>query len=274
MLNVFTARADTDLLDFCLDRVGADLENIHNGTSAARNVVLIVPAQFTLEAEEAAFRKFGAKGFFDFHVMSGGRLNLQILKETGSPGTAPVNTLGRCMLLRRIASQRKEDMKTFGSVCGSSEFLKMAGDFLVQMKQNQLGAEDLKQVLAAAPEDSLLAKKLSDMQLLAQGYDEAMAGKFNDSEDMLRFVTERMGGSRFVQDSIFWYYGFYSFTRRELAFMRALLEHSCGVNVALTCGTAEDPDAALFAAPARAAAALARTARECGQQAAVRPVPG
>ena len=158
MLNLYTARADTDLLDLCLDYIGRDLENIHNGTSAARHVVLIVPAQFTLEAEEAAFRKFDAKGFFDFHIMSGARLNLQILKECGSPGTAAINTLGRTMLLRRIASQRKEDMQAFASVCGSTEFLKMAGDFLVQMKQNQIQTQDLEQIRAAAPEGSLLAK--------------------------------------------------------------------------------------------------------------------
>ena len=269
MLNLFTARAGTDLLDLCLDRIGRDLDNIHTGNSAARQVVLIVPAQFTLEAEEAAFRKFDAKGFFDFHVMSGARLNLQILKEAGSPGTAPVNTLGRVMLLRRIASQHKDEMKAFGSVCGSGEFLKMAGDFLVQMKQNRLEAEDLSEIQSAAPEDSLLQKKLHDMQLLAQGYGDAMAGKFNDSEDMLRFVTERMADSSFVKNSIFWYYGFYSFTGRELEFMRALLQHSRGLNVALTMGRSSDPDSSLFAAPGRAAAALKQIAAGCGQEARV-----
>ena len=267
MLNLFTARADTDLLDLCLDRIGADLENIHTGKSAARQVVLIVPAQFTLEAEEAAFRKFDAKGFFDFHVMSGARLNLQILKETGSPGTEPVNTLGRCMLLRRIALQHKEELKAFGSVCDSSEFLKMAGDFIVQMKQNQVRTEDLEAMRSAAPQESLLAKKLADMQILAAGYEKAMAGKFNDSEDMLRFVTGQMSGSHTVKESIFWYYGFYSFTRRELEFMRALMKNSCGLNVALTMGRSADPDASLFAAPGRAAAALQQIAREEGEEA-------
>ena len=269
MLNLFTARADTDLLDLCLDGIGRDLENIHNGTSAARHIVLIVPAQFTLEAEEAAFRKFDAKGFFDFHIMSGARLNLQILKECGAPGTAAVNTLGRTMLLRRIAGQHKEEMQAFGSVCDSSEFLKMAGDFLVQMKQNQVQTADLPQIRAAAPEESLLAKKLADMQLLAEGYDEAMAGKFNDSEDMLRFVAGQMEDSRFVKDGIFWYYGFYSFTRRELDFMRALLKNSRGLNVTLTMGSSADPDASLFAAPGRAASALLQIAREEGEEAKI-----
>lgn len=274
MLNLFTARAGTDLLDLCLDGIGRDLETIHNGNTSARQVVLIVPAQFTLEAEEAAFRKFDAKGFFDFHIMSGARLNLQILKEAGSPGTEPVNTLGRVMLLRRIASQRRDDLQAFGSVCDSNAFLKMAGDFLVQMKQNQLEPADLDEIQSAAPEESLLRRKLHDMQLLAQGYGEVMAGKFNDSEDMLRFVTGRMADSAFVKRSIFWYYGFYSFTKRELEFMRALLQHSCGLNVALTMGKSSDPDSDLFAAPGRAAAALRQIANECGPDARVLSAAG
>ena len=142
------------------------------------------------------------------------------------------------------------------------------------MKQNQVQMADLPQIRTAAPEGSLLAKKLADMQLLAEGYDEAMAGKFNDSEDMLRFVTGQMKDSRFVKDGIFWYYGFYSFTRRELDFMRALLQNSCGLNVTLTMGSSADPDASLFAAPGRAASALLQIAREEGAEAKILAADG
>ncbi|MBO5518154.1 MAG: PD-(D/E)XK nuclease family protein [Firmicutes bacterium] len=266
MLNIFTARASSDLPALMLDRIGEDLENIRNGKSAAKQIVLIVPAQFTLQAEEAAFRRFDAKGFFDFHIMSGARLNQQILKETGFPKTTPINTLGRVMLLRRIASQHKEEMQAFGKVCTGTEFLKMAGDFIVQMKQNQLEPSDLESIRQKAEEGSLLEKKLSDMQLLAEGYDAVMAGKFNDSEDMLRFVTQSMGGSSFVKNSIFWYYGFYSFTERELAFMQELMRCSRGVNVCFTMGKSGDPDSDVFAAPGRAARRLKDKAEELGQK--------
>ena len=267
MLNLFTARADTDLLALCLDGIANDLKSIHNEQSPARQVVLIVPAQFTLQAEEEAFRRFEAKGFFDFHVMSGARLHQQILKECGFPQTAPINTLGRSMLLRRIASQQKDAMQAFGSVCDSAEFLKMAGDFLVQMKQNDLQANDLSALRSSDEKDSLLDRKLHDMQLLATGYEDAMAEKFNDSEDMLRFVTEKMPESRFVRESIFWYYGFYSFTRREIAFLRALLQQSCALKVCLRMGKSSDADARLFAPSARSAADLLQAAAECGKEA-------
>ena len=266
MLTIFTARASSDLPALMLDRIGEDLENIRNGKSAAKQIVLIVPAQFTLQAEEAAFRRFDAKGFFDFHIMSGARLNQQILKETGFPKTTPINTLGRVMLLRRIASQHKEEMQAFGKVCTGTEFLKMAGDFIVQMKQNQLEPSDLEGIRQKAEEGSLLEKKLSDMQVLAEGYDAVMAGKFNDSEDMLRFVTQSMGGSAFVKNSIFWYYGFYSFTERELAFMQELMRCSQGLNVCLTMGRRDDPDNSVFAAPGRAALRLKAKAQELGME--------
>ena len=265
MLNLYTARASSDLLDLMLDRIGEDLKAIRSGTSAARQIVLIVPAQFTLQAEEAAFRKFDAKGFFDFHIMSGARLNQQILKEIRSPKTTPINTLGRVMLLRRIAAQHKDEMQAFGKVCGSTEFLKMAGDFIVQMKQNQVEVSELGSIRQKAEEGSLLDKKLSDMQILAEGYDAAMAGKFNDSEDMLRFVAQSMAGSDFVKNSIFWYYGFYSFTERELDFLQELMRCSKGLNVTLTMGRSTDPDSDVFAAPGRAARRLIEKAKELGE---------
>ena len=82
-------RADTDVLELCLDGIGRDLENIHNGNSAARQVVLIVPAQFTLEAEEAAFRKFDAKGFFDLHPRQSQHSEIRFGAVSGHPLATP-----------------------------------------------------------------------------------------------------------------------------------------------------------------------------------------
>ena len=196
MLNIYESRASRDSLAECLDGIARDLENLRKEPPCTdAQVVLIVPAQFTLAAEEAAFRRFRAKGFFDFHIMSGARLNQAVLRECGGPGCAPINTLGRRLLLRRIAVVHKDELRAFGRVCGQTEFLKMAGDFIVQMKQNQWTAEDLSQIrgqIASRGEGGLLEKKLADMEIFSAGYAKAMEGKFTDSEDMLRWVAEKM----------------------------------------------------------------------------------
>lgn len=264
MLNIYTARASADMLQFVLSGIEKDLESIHSGACKAKQVLLIVPAQFTLEAEESAFRHFSAEGFFDFQIMSGNKLLQDIMRKTGGPGVTSINTLGRTMLLRKIAGDKKDELGIFGKVCTNTEFLKMAGDFIVQMKQNELTAEDLQKMEEICGEDTLLGRKLKDMELMAEQYGEAMAGRFTDSEDRLKFVTGKVSECEFIKESIIWYYGFYSFTAREAEFMKALMEHSCGLNVALTMGRKGDADEDLFRAPAGAAVRLMAKARELG----------
>lgn len=269
MLSIFKGRASCDLLELVLSGIEKDLEDIRSGACPARQVLLIVPAQFTLEAEEAAFRHFDAEGFFDFQIVSGNKLLQDIMRKTGGPGVTSINTLGRTMLLRKIASDNRDKLEVFGKVCENTRFLKMAGDFIVQMKQNQLEEEDLKAMETLCGEDSLLGRKLRDMALFSREYAAAMEGRFTDSEDRLKFVTGKVPQCDFIKESIIWYYGFYSFTPREADFMKALMENAAALKVAITMGKEGDPDEDLFRAPAGAVRRLLSKAEECGSEAKV-----
>ncbi len=231
---------------------------------APRQVVLVVPAQYTLRAEERAFRSLGGDGFFDFHIMSGNRLIHQIVHETGGPGLTPVNNLGRTMMLRRIARNRAQDLKCYGSLAESSEFLKLAGDFIVQAKQNKIDEEAMPLLVQASPEGSLLRDKLSDMQILMSEYQLAMAGRFSDSEDLLAFAAGNAKDSPFVRDSYFFYFGFYSFTSNEMDFLTSLAEAGCGLTVMLQGAPSEGLEDDVFMVPRRSAQRLTALCREKG----------
>lgn len=111
--------------------------------SSAKTKLLIVPAQLTLSAEQAAFTYAKCDVFFDFHVMSGNKLRAEIMNKTGGPGRTPINSLGRDMILRRIAKENADQLSVYQSCVTSSEFIKYAGDFIVQMKQTNPGGIDL-----------------------------------------------------------------------------------------------------------------------------------
>ncbi len=222
MLTIYRipAAADADRLTF--EKIGESLARIRGGSGQAKQVILIVPAQSTLGSEEAAFEVLGEEGFFDLHIVSGGKLRSDILRETGGPGRTAVDTLGRSMLLRKVARDASRGMAAFSKVARDADFIRLAGDFIVQMKQNRFEASDLSRMIADQPAGSLLAGKLSDMQKLAQGYEAAMQGRFTDAEDELRFVTAKVAESSRVAGSEIWYAGFYSFTARETDFLMAL----------------------------------------------------
>lgn len=226
--------SDTDKLNKALfSEIGRDLEAIRSGRNDAEQVVLIVPAQFTLEAENLAFEHLGGPGFFDFHIMSGNKFRADIIKQTGGPGCTAINGIGRGMLLRRIAAEKAPELTVFGDVCTKPGFADLAGDFIVQLKQNRFSSSDIDSILEGAKPGHMLANKLKDMQIICGEYDKAMEGRFTDSEGLLQFTTAKVSESKLVKKSIIWFYDFYSFTPNELAFIGQLMRHSKGFGIAL-----------------------------------------
>lgn len=235
MINVFCAAEEKKLKALLFEKIAANLAAVREHRTQAERVVLVVPAQFTLSAEEEAFDALGGDGFFDLHVISGEKLRSQIVSDTGGCGRPAVNRIGRAMLLRRIAAENSGEFTAFSRVCNDEAFLDIAADFIVQLKQNNLSSKDVAEI--AGRSGGLLSKKLKDMSLICSRYEELMQDKFTDSEDLLRFAGERAPMSPFIRNSIIYYYGFYSFTVRETEFLNILDQSSCGLNAALLCGS-------------------------------------
>ena len=241
-----------------------DLDAVRSGENDAKQVLLIVPAQFTLEAERLAFELLGGPGFFDFHIMSGNKLRAEIVKQTGGPGCTAVNGIGRSMLLRRIAAEKASELTAFGGVCTKPGFDRLAGDFIVQLRQNRFCASDIDRIIEDAKPGNLLAGKLKDMQLICSEYDKAMAGRFTDSESMLQFTASKVPESDLVKDSIIWFYDFYSFTPNELSFIAQLIGNSRGFGLALL--HEEDTENEAFAVTARTIAKIKAEAASSGEE--------
>jgi len=193
--------------------------------SKAPQKLLIVPAQLTLSAEQAAFEYFGkgaeSFGFFDFHVMSGNKLRAEIIKKTGGPGRTAISNLGRSMILRKCA--KDSELRVYGKMASSPEFLSGAADFIIQLKQS----------MSEIPEGSgeLLSGKLSDMKQIFTRYESFMEGKYIDTEDGILFASEKAKACQWIKDSEIWFAGFYSFTNREQHFIKALNDASYGCHV-------------------------------------------
>lgn len=63
MLNLYYGRESLDKEAFLFSEIKKSLEKIRTGKTKAKRILLVVPAQFTLKAEEAAFSHLKAKGF-------------------------------------------------------------------------------------------------------------------------------------------------------------------------------------------------------------------
>ncbi len=232
-MKVFYSDSDDILKKELFKRIREDLQK-EDG-----RVLLVVPAQSTLSVEEEALKEVDPRGFFRLNIISGGKLREDILAREGGSGRTVINTIGRGMLLRRITSRLEGSFKAFSGVSRDPRFIDMAGDFLVQMKQNRVSVEQLREKAESAKE-GILKRKLFDMQLIAEAYEEAMAGQLEDSEDLLQFTTEKLRSTSMLKDAYVYFYGFYSFTKSETEFLNALDGASRGLCIAIINGEGEE----------------------------------
>lgn len=273
MLKIYCGRESLDREAFLFDRIAERLSAIRHTNTLARRILLVVPAQYTLKAEEAAFFHLKEEGFLDLQILSGNRLRHRILHETGMPGRVAVNALGRTLLLRALLRQSRSDLGTFRQVAASPDFLSMTGTLIARMKQNNLTPEDLEKVVRQTDPESILHRKLIDMHRIYRDYQAALEGKWMDTEDLLPAVTGKVVESELIRTSEIWYYDFYSFTPGEADFLGELAAHAADLCLVMTGGDPGGPDGDLFIPTRRAAEMLQERAEARSVSHSLEPIP-
>ena len=221
MLNIYYARESVDKDRFIFDHI--------SGKS-----ILLVPDQYTLEAEKKAFGTLGVSGLMDLEVLDFARLSDRILSECGRDRRVHINKYGRHMLLSHILLKLEGELSVYEKYRRSAPFIEMMNNFLAQIRLADISAEDLESIRDRTDEDSLLHRKMDDLCLIYREYEEVIGDRYVDTEMMIDVVAEKIGESDNIRNTEVWISGFDSFTEKNLNVIEALSNHAPDVNVVLT----------------------------------------
>ncbi len=222
MLSIYYGRESLDRERFLFEQLHAD-------------TLFIVPDQYTLQAEKAALKYTGKKGLLGSEITSFGRLGQSILKEAGGGKRPMIDRYGRHMLLAKLMGQLKEDLPLYGHYAANLPFLSMLNDFISQMKQYGVTPEILEDHYKDLGEDRKgLKEKLQEIGQVFQAYQEAIAGRYVDTEDMVSLVCQRMAQAPSLGEKEIVIFGFDYFTPGNLRLISSLLTCSPKVQVVLT----------------------------------------
>ena len=247
MLHFYYGREKHDKEGFLYERIGAALAQMKAGDGPAR-VVLLVPDQYTLQAERIAPARLGTKGLIDLEIVSFGRLVHKVLSETGGASRIPIDKYGRHMLLSAILAEESDSLTVFRGMERYPSFIEMTESLLSEMKQYNTDIPRLLAVIEAQEENTMLRRKLTDIYRIYQRYEEKIAGKYTDSEDMVRLFLTQLPESAYAGDAAFWVYGFESFSPQKISVLAALERISRGVSVIVPAAFSER-EQSLFAPP-------------------------
>ena len=202
MLRLFAGRENIDKERFIYDRVSE-----HGGET-----LVLVPDQYTLVAEEQALKYLGTDCLFDTEITSMNRLGLKVLTEQGTESVRMIDKYGRFMLLSMLIREHADDFDIFSRVAGKLTFTSMLNDFISEFKQQDCTIEKLQEMAGDAGNDPILEAKLKELSGVITAYEEAIEGKYTDSEDYIAMYVGAIKDSALVRGRSVWIYGYDSIT--------------------------------------------------------------
>ena len=221
MLKIYYGRENLDKEKFIFS-------NIHGKT------LVMVPDQYTLEAERQAFRHLGISALMDVEIVSTSSLGENILNELGGKKRNFIDKYGRHMILYKAALRQKDELEVFKGMETRGSFLDSVNNFISEMKQYNSGADDLRSLAESMPDGSYTQKKLLDVYKIFADYERQIEGKYTDSEDYIDLYLSKIPESEEIKNSQIWIYGYDSFAPKALAMVGQLMATANDVNLVLT----------------------------------------
>ena len=231
--------------------------------------VLLLPEQMTYSVERELAARLAGTGFVRAYVFGFRRFARQVLLGTGGLLRPRISEVGRRLLLRRILTKEGKGLAFFHRAARQRGFGATLSETIKELKNYELTPEKLRKAADgfAATEDAL-ADKLRDLALLAEQFDAAMAGRYDDAEDMMNLLIERLPSSSFVKGAKVWVDGFIFFNPQEQQVLAGLLAAGCDVTVTLPLAPrladAENHATGLFNRAYRTMDELAKVAKRAG----------
>lgn len=220
MINIYYGREAMDKSRFMFSQMG-------------KKAILIVPDQYTLQAERDALKYLKTDGLMDIQIMGFTRFASGILKETGVRMDV-ISREGREMLLAGIIRKCRKQLEVFSGSAYNINFVTTMHDFIAEMKQSNASPYDLAEAIEGLEEGSLLKNKLKDVYNIYDKYCQAVAGKYMDNEDFMSATAEKIKDVKSLDDTEIWLYGFDSFTGKHYSIIKALNERGLSINPVLT----------------------------------------
>ncbi len=276
-LRIVYGRAGSGKSTFCLQEIKNKITVGTGEATQRRSLVLIVPEQFSLQAERNLARITGSNGSSGSNVSSGPsgaevlsfrRLAFRVFSEVGGIARRHLNAAGKSMLLFRIMDRLGDDLKVFSRTALRKGFTEILSDAITEFKRYDIPPEQLLQTAESLPDGLPLKEKLSDLAMVYSEFERVLHLNYMDADDDLVELCRKLDQSVQFDGAQIWIDEFSGFTPQEYKVIGKLLKKASCVTVSLcTDSLSNEPgDGApmVFEPVRKTAARLLRLASEEG----------
>ncbi len=201
--------------------------------SGKGDICLLVPDQFSFEAEGIILKLCGALSSNSVEVYGFSRLCEEILKKFGGLGGVNINDAAKAVLLKQAANSVKDELKVYSKICEKNEFIHELLYTITELKQADIDivANDF----CENGSNDALTLKLNDIKLISDAYSALIENVYVDTNDLVNKAYEKAKGNGWFRNKTFFIDSFSGFTGAQLKLLEVALSEADDVYINFTC---------------------------------------
>lgn len=188
-----------------------------------RNFYLIVPEQYTMEAQRELVTMHPAGGMMNIDAIGMNRLAYRVFDELGISTGQVLEDFGKSMLIKKILCEQQDTLQVYGSYYDKLGFVDEMKSMMSEIFQYNIKQDTIDEIMEQIPEDSVVAGKMQDIRHIYEEF-EAFAGeRYIVAEQLVELLTRHVGQSKLVCGSSLFFDGFTGFTPVQLELVEKLM---------------------------------------------------
>ena len=188
-----------------------------------RNFYLIVPEQYTMEAQRELVTMHPAGGMMNIDAIGMNRLAYHVFDELGISTGQVLEDFGKSMLIKKILCEQQDTLQVYGSYYDKLGFVDEMKSMMSEIFQYNIKQDTIDEIMEQIPEDSVVAGKMQDIRHIYEEF-EAFAGeRYIVAEQLVELLTRHVGQSKLVCGSSLYFDGFTGFTPVQLELVEKLM---------------------------------------------------
>ena len=226
-------------------------------------VYLVVPEQFTLQAEKELIASLGAKGLMQARVASPSKLASDVFAQVAQDRKTVIDECGLAMALRAATVEIAGQLKAYKSVLGYAGFSLEMVRLISELRKFDVSPGMLLEK-SSSVRGSLKAKA-EDIAVIYEKYNQYLESRsFTDSDSRFNSFIDNIAKAPFFTGCDFYFDGFDYLPPQHCRMIAQLLAVGSSVTVTQDFDTADSGDSSLFLSARSNIARLNAAAAEAG----------
>ena len=237
------------------------LPQVDQARKAGIPVLLLVPEQYTLQAERELIAGLNLPGLLDVEVLSPRRLTRRIRESGGHGPLKPLDGSGRSMAIAQALTLVQEELVYYKRVALTPNLPDKLSVLLADMQRAGLTPETLRAHAETMPSGALKLKEM-DLACIWAAYLQVIDGSFADETMQQQDVARRLIPSGVMNGAAVFVYGF-DVLPGPMCDLLVQSAHVChSLTVTMTMDAKDAPDGRIFLTQRTSAAQLMKKLEE------------